>query len=81
MATNYIPGAYLNIKIDKGVIMFPEVSLAEIMVKKTPNKYCKNVIMSSKWKSLPCVQIQKALYGLLQSELFLNGKQLKELKA
>ena len=65
----------------KDVIMLLEGALAEIMVKLSLKIYSKYLTMISKGKSLLYVQIQKSIYGLLQSSLLLYRKLVKYLGA
>ena len=61
--------------------MLLEVALSEIMVKVPPKIYWKYVIMIRKEKQLRYDQIQKALYGLLHSELMFYRKVVNDLEA
>eukprot|EP00957_Ditylum_brightwellii_P212308 15367176-Ditylum_brightwellii.AAC.4 len=76
-ATTDIPGAYLNAEIDNYVIMVLEGSLAELLVKTTPNIYRKYSGIGKDNKPVLYVQLKKALYGCLKSA-FLFYKQLLE---
>ena len=59
--------------------MFLEGTLAELMVKLVMNIYHKYVIMSSKWKPLLFLMIQKVFYILLRSTLLFHINQVKDL--
>ena len=59
--------------------MFLEGTLYELMVKLVLDIYHKYVIMSSKWKPLLYVMIQKVFYIILRSTLLYYINQVKDI--
>ena len=76
-----ILGAYFHTETYKGVIVFMEGALSEIVVKVASKIYWKYDIMSIKGKTLLYVQIQKTLYGQLCINLLFYMNLVNYLKA
>ena len=72
-------GAYLHTEMEYYIIIFLEGTLDEWMVKAVMNIYEKYVIMSSNWKPLLYLMIQKVLYILIRSLLLLFMNQVKDI--
>ena len=80
-----IPGTYLHTYVYKhgkqNVIILFKGKLVEIIIMVYPKLYWKCVSYDSIGNAMFYVEINKSLYGLLQSALFFNKKLRKDLKA
>ena len=72
VGTKDLPGAFLHANNDSFVIMKLTGKLAELMVKTVPNIYHKYVIEDSTGKPILYVQLQKALYRILNNNNIRN---------
>ena len=77
----YNTGEYIHIEIDKGVIMFMEGAIDEIMAKVSPKIYPKSIIMRSKAKPLLYVQVHNSLYVLMHIVLLLYRNLVNDIEA
>jgi nucleoside-triphosphatase THEP1 len=69
-----VPGAFLSDDMDKEVIMAIHDRPTELMVKTSPNKYCKYITLDSKNHPVLYVKLLKALHGCLRSALLFYEK-------
>ena len=74
MASFDTPGAYIHTETNEEVIMVPEGSLSEFMMKLDPKIYRKYVTINSRGKSILYVKMHKSLYGFLRSALIFYKK-------
>ncbi len=74
-----IPGAFLHANNDNYVIMKMVGTLAKLMVKNNPSLYRQYVVLE-KGRSVLYLQLQKALYGMMKSELLFYKKLVGELQ-
>ena len=79
MAVVDIPGAFLHTEQDEDVWVLMDGTLAELMVKVSPEIYSKYVTINSKGKKKLYVKLKKALYGCLRSALLFYRKLAKDL--
>ena len=75
-----LPGAFLYADKDQDVIMFMKGRLAKLMTLIAPQTYQKYMIIEKEEKVL-YVKVQKALYGMLKSELLFYKKLRKDLES
>jgi hypothetical protein len=73
-----VPSAFVNTDMDKDVLMVLKGELAEMMVQIAPEIYRKYIKLDKKGTKLLCVQLQKALYGLMRASLLFYCKLKKE---
>jgi hypothetical protein len=73
-----IPSAFVNIDVDKDVLMVLNGELADMMVQIALQIYRKYVTMDRKGKRILYMNLQKALYGLMRASLFFYRKLRKE---
>ncbi len=66
-----IPSAFLQAIIPDFLLMRLDSILAELMVKVTPNLYCKYIMANAKGKKILYVQLEKAVYGMMKVLYFL----------
>jgi flavoprotein len=74
-----VPCAFVNTEIDEDVIMVLKGDLADVMVQIAPEVYMKNITTDKKGTKILYVELQKALYGLMQASLLFYRKLRKEL--
>ncbi len=66
-----VPSAFLNMDVDKDVLMVIRGELVEMMIQIAPQVYRKYVTVDKKGTKLLCVKLQKALYGLMRASLLI----------
>jgi len=71
VATCDIPGAFLQADNPDFVLMHLDGILAELMVKVASNLYRKYVTTNAKGKPVLYVQLERAVYGMMKSDLLL----------
>jgi hypothetical protein len=76
-----IPSAFVNMDVDKDMLMVLKGELAEMMIKIAPQVYRKYVTVGRKGTPILYVKLQKALYGLLRASLLFYRKLRKELES
>ena len=64
-----IPSAFVNMEVDKDVLMVLKEDLADMMVQIAPQVYRKYVTVDRKRTPIMYVKLQKALYGLMRASL------------
>jgi hypothetical protein len=70
-----IPGAFLQADNPDFVLMHLDGILAELMVKVAPKLYRKYITTNAKGKPVLCLQLEKAVYGMMKSALLFYQKQ------
>ena len=81
MAIVDIPGAFLNTKNDKEIVMCLRGKLVELMVHMNPTLYRPHIRIGHKGTPVLYVKLSKALHGLLSMALLFYRKLRKELDA
>ncbi len=76
-----VPSAFVNMEVDKDVIMVLKGDLADMMVQIAPETYHKYITTDRKGTRILYAKLQKALYGLMQASLLFYRKLRKELEA
>jgi len=64
-----IPGAFLHVDMEDNIHMLLEHTIAEMITNLDPTIYRQHIWFSRQGKPMLNVQIKKALYGTLQTEL------------
>ena len=72
--------AFVNTDVDENVLMLLRGELAEMLVLIAPQIYRKHITVDKKGTPMLYVQLQKALYGLMQASLLFYRKLRKELE-
>ena len=75
-----IPSAFINMDVDKDVLMVLKGDLAEMMVQIAPQVYRKYVTVDKNGTPILYIKLQKALYGLMRASLLFYQKLRKELE-
>ncbi len=75
-----IPSTFVNMNMDKNVLMVLKGELAETMMHIAPQTYQKHITVDKKGSAILYVKLQKALYGLMRDSLFFYQKLQKELE-
>ena len=75
-----IPGAFVNTGEDKDVLMVLREELTDMMVKIVPQVYRKYFTFDKNGTPILYVNLQKALYGLMQASLLFYRKLIQELE-
>ncbi len=69
-----VPSAFVNMDVDKDVIMVLKGELAEMMIQIAPQVYRKYVTVDKQGTKLLYVKLQKALYRLMRASLLFYRK-------
>ena len=69
-----VPSAFVNTDIDEEVIMVLKGDLADMMVQIAPEIYRKYIAVDRKGTKMLYMNLQKALYGLMQASLLFYRK-------
>jgi hypothetical protein len=75
-----IPSAFVNIDVDKDVLMVLKGELTEMMIQIAPQTYRTYFTVDKKRNPVLHVKLQKALYGLMRASLWFYRKLRKELE-
>jgi hypothetical protein len=75
-----VPSTFVNMDVDKNVLIVLKGELAEMMAHIAPQIYQKHITINKKGLAVPCVKLQKALYGLMRASLIFYQKLQKELE-
>jgi hypothetical protein len=73
-----VPSAFVNMDVDKDVIMVLKGELADMMIQIAPEVYRRYVMVDRKGTKVLYVKLQKALYGLMRASLIFYQKLRKE---
>ncbi len=73
-----ITSAFINMDLDKDVLMVLKDELAEMMMQIVPQVYQKYVKVNKKGTKVLYVKLQKALYGLMRTSLLFYKKLRKK---
>ncbi len=75
-----MPSAFVNMDVDKDVLMVPKEELASMMEQIALQIYRKYITVDKKGTKILYVKLQKALYGLMRVSLLFYKKLQKELE-
>jgi hypothetical protein len=71
-----IPVAFLHMDSEKDITMILRGRLAELMVQVAPNLYRKYITVDRKGMAILYIKMQKAVYRLLRSAIFLSRSKI-----